>query len=120
MQQMKTWGAMARRLMAFILLTFFAVGPAFGQQNTMRIEIPYEFTFGSKVLPAGTYIFSVNNSSLRVQSAASKATFTALVMVRLGGPAEFLRNGSLVFDKTDGGRILSEVWMPGADGMLFP
>ena len=119
MQPMKTWGGMAGRLMAFILVTFFAVGPAFGQQSTMRLEIPYEFTFGSKVLPAGTYTFSVDNSSLRVQSASSRATFTALVLVRLGGPAEFLRDGSLVFDKTDGGRILSEVWMPGTEGILL-
>ena len=61
MQQMKTRGAMARRLMAFILVTFFAVGPAFGQTGqAVRAEIPYEFTFGSKVLPAGTYTFSVD------------------------------------------------------------
>ena len=48
MQQMRTRGAMARRLMAFILVTFFSVGPAFGQtEQRGRFEIPYEFTVGS-------------------------------------------------------------------------
>jgi mono/diheme cytochrome c family protein len=120
MQQMKTWGVMARRLMAFILVTFFTVGLAFGQTGqAMRFEIPYEFTVGSKVLPAGTYTFSVDHSSLRVQSSTSKVTSMTPIMVRLSGPAEFLRDGSLVFDKTDGGPILSEVWMPETDGMLL-
>ena len=120
MQQMKTWGVSARRLMAFILVTFFAVGVAFGQtRQSMRFEIPYEFTFGSKVLPAGTYTFSVDNSRLRVESATGGGHFTALIMTRLSGPTQFLRDGSLVFDKTGGGRILSEVWMPGTDGILL-
>jgi cytochrome c553 len=121
MQQMRTRGAMARRLMAFILVTFFSVGPAFGQtEQRGRFEIPYEFTVGSKVLPAGTYTFSVEQSSLRVQSATSgSGVHFALIITWLSGPAEFLREGSLVFDKTDGGHILSEVWMPGRDGILL-
>ena len=119
MQQMKTRGAMARRLMAFILVTFFAVGPAFGQTGqAVRVEIPYEFTFASKVLPAGTYTFSVTNFGLQVQSATG-GVFHAPIIARLSGPTEFLRDGSLVFDKTGGGRILSEVWMPGTDGILL-
>jgi mono/diheme cytochrome c family protein len=119
MQQMRTRGAMARRLMAFILVTFFAVGLAFGQTGQiMRFEIPYEFTVGSKVLPAGTYTFtfSLEESRLRVQSA--KGGTSTNIITQLSGPAQFLRDGSLVFDKTEGGRILSEVWMPGTDGVL--
>ncbi len=52
--------------MAFILVTFFAVGLAFGQAGRVtQVEIPYEFTFASKVLPAGTYTFSVTEPMLR-------------------------------------------------------
>jgi mono/diheme cytochrome c family protein len=119
MQHMKTQGAMARRLMAFILVTFFAVGLAFGQtEQRMRTDIPYEFTVGSKVLPAGTYTFSVNNFGLRVESATGGA-YLAIIKARLGGPTELFRDGSLVFDKTGGGHILSEVWIPGTDGILL-
>ena len=119
MPQMRTRGVVARRLMAFILVTFFAVGVAFGQvvKQGVWFEIPYEFTVGSKVLPAGTYTFRADKSWLRVQPATSGA-FSVHIITRLSGPAELLRDGSLVFDKTDGGRILSEVWMPGADGLL--
>ena len=119
MQQMKTRDAMARGLMAFILVTFFAVGLAFGQTGqVVHVEIPYEFTCASKVLPAGTYTFSETPFGLQVQSAKGE-TFTAHILARLSGPTEFLRDGSLVFDKTGGGRILTEVWMPGTDGILL-
>jgi cytochrome c553 len=101
----------------FILVTFFlATGSSFGQ--LVRTEIPYEFTFAAKVLPAGTYTFSLTTSGLRAQSATG-AIFTAPIVTRLHGPTEFLREGSLVFDKTGGGHVLSEVWMPLTDGVLL-
>ena len=118
MQQMKTWGAMAMRLLAFNLVTFLAVGPAFGQTGqVVHVTVPYEFTFGLKLLPAGTYTFSETPWGLQAQPATGKP-ITVHILARLGGPTEFLRDGSLVFDKTGGSRILSEVWMPGTDGML--
>jgi cytochrome c5 len=118
MQQVKTRGAMASRgLMAFSLFTFFAVGPVFGQTGeAVRIEIPYEFSVASKVLPAGTYAFSVTRAGLEVRS-ANGGVF-APILTRLGGPTELFQDGTLVFDKADSRRILSEVWLPGMDGIL--
>ncbi len=120
MLQVRTQGAMARRgFLAFNLFTFFAVGQIFGQTGQgVRVEVPYEFTVASKVLPAGTYTFSVTDSGLQVRS-VNGGTFRAPILTRLGGPTEFLRDGTLVFDKMGGHRILSEVWMPGADGILL-
>jgi cytochrome c553 len=119
MQQMKTRGAMARMLMAFSIVTFLAVAPAFGQTGQrMQVKIPYEFTLTSKVLPAGTYTFSVTDVELGVRSATG-GVLHALIITRLSGPPQFFRDGALVFDRTAGGRILSEVWMPGTDGMLL-
>ena len=119
MQKMKTQGAMAGSLMAFVLVTFFAVGPGFGQtMEAVRAAIPYEFTFGSKVLPAGTYTLMVTKFGLQAQSATGEV-YRAPIITRLGGPTAFLRGGSLVFDKSAGVRILSEVWMAGADGILL-
>jgi Cytochrome C oxidase, cbb3-type, subunit III len=116
--QTKTRREMATKLMALNLFAFFAVGLAFGQKGpVVRTEIPYEFTVASKVLPAGTYSFSVTDMGLQVQSAAG-AAFRAPILTRLGGPTEFLRDGTLVFDKTGDRRILSEVWMPGTAGLL--
>jgi hypothetical protein len=119
MQQTKTLGAMAKRLMAFGLFASFAIGPAFGQtERVVRADVPYAFTVASKTLPAGAYTFSVTPSGLQVQSATSGA-ITARIITRLGGPDEFLRDGALVFDKTGDQRVLSEAWIPGTDGMLL-
>jgi mono/diheme cytochrome c family protein len=119
MQQMKIRGVMVTRLMAFILVTFFALGAAYGQmQSAMQIQVPYKFTVGSKVLPAGTYSFSVKNNRLEVQSATG-GTVLGIIITQISGPGEFLQGGSLVFDTTGGGHILSEVWIPGGDGQLL-
>jgi hypothetical protein len=104
----------------FNLFTILAIGPILGQsgQSSARVEIPYRFTLASKTLEAGTYGFSVTSTGLRVQSPGG-ATFQALVITRLGGPAELFRDGALVFDTTGGQRTLSEIWIPGTDGILL-
>jgi len=118
MQEMKSRSAMARRLVALVSVTFFAVGLALGQKEpAMRFQVPYEFKFGSNVLPAGTYTFSVDRSWLTVESNNNKLLRQNIIS-RLSGPAELVRSGYLIFDKTDGGSVLSEIWMPGEDGLL--
>jgi cytochrome c5 len=104
--------------MVFNLLTFFAVGPLLGQtKQSVQAEIPYPFTVASNALPAGTYTFTVTEVGLEVRPAAG-GMFRALIVTRLGGPTELFRDGTLVFDKMGDRRILSEVWIPGTDGVL--
>jgi mono/diheme cytochrome c family protein len=119
MQQMKTRGMKAARFMAFIVFMFVTGGLAFGQAQSMRFEVPYKFAFGPKALPAGTYTFSVDQSGFLSLKSATSGPFRALAITRLSGPAELFRGGSLVFDKTNGDRILSEVWIPGTEGLLL-
>lgn len=119
MQQVRTRFVMATTLMAFILVTCCAVVPAFGQTQPWHIKIPYTFTVGSNVLQPGTYNLTLSNTSITVQSTTGTGgAAIAVIVARIGGPAELVRNGSVVFDKTDTGRILSEVWVPGSDGVL--
>jgi mono/diheme cytochrome c family protein len=106
--------------MAFIFVAFFAVGLAFGQERlSAKFEIPFEFTVGSKVLPAGTYTFTESGDTrwLIVKSATG-AEVRALIISRINGPTELLEDGSLVFDRSGGGHLLSEVWMPDKNGFL--
>jgi mono/diheme cytochrome c family protein len=84
----------------------------------VRAAIPYEFTFASKVLPAGTYTLTVTKFGLQAQSASGEI-YRANIVTRLGGPSALFQGGSLVFDKSGSVRILSEVWMAGADGILL-
>lgn len=122
MCQMKNRGSMARSLMAFILVTFFALAVALGQPKpNIRFHIPYEFNVGTKTLPAGAYTFTLDESVLRVQSATAtdvNAMSLTHIIARLTGPSEFIRDGYLVFDKTDSKLILSEVWIPGTEGVF--
>jgi mono/diheme cytochrome c family protein len=106
--------------MAFILVTFFATALALGQvRASVRFDIPHAFTLGSKVLPAGTYTFSISPdlSSLTVES-ATRTEARVSIITRINGPNELFRGGSLVFERKDGGLILSEVWLSGNDGAL--
>lgn len=118
MQEMKSRSGMARRFVALVFVTFFAVGLAFGANGQgMRFQVPYEFKFGSNVLPAGTYTFSVDRSWLAVESESGKL-LRQNIITRMSGPAELIRSGYLIFDRSESGRVLSEVWMPGTDGIL--
>ncbi|MCX6623492.1 MAG: hypothetical protein NTY38_20985, partial [Acidobacteria bacterium] len=120
MHQLKTGVAMAKKLIALNILTFVAVGAAFGQSgHSVKVEIPYVFTMASKTMPAGTYTFSLPAGRvwLEVRSATG-GDMRVPILTRLGGPNDF-RDGSFVFDNTGGGHILSEVWIPGTDGALL-
>jgi mono/diheme cytochrome c family protein len=105
------------KLTALAVVAFFAVGLAFGQaKNAMQFEVPYEFSVGSQVLPAGPYTFSVNGDHLVIKS-VSKGQILQRIVFWMYGPQELLDDGSLVFDNSEGKRILSEVWLPGLGGV---
>lgn len=116
-EKMNALGARLGLLMALGLSVFCASG--FGQAvEAVRAEVPYEFTLGSKVLPAGRYTLTVTKFGLQVQSSGGDV-YRASIITRLGGPSALFQGGSLVFDKSGNVRILSEVWMAGADGILL-
>jgi len=118
MEEMKTRGGPAQWLVAVVFIAFFTVGSAIAQTQAMRVAIPYNFTFGSKVLPAGIYTFSVSGHDVITQT-ASNERFSVNIITQVSGPGDFLEVGSLVFDTTGGGHVLSEVWIPGSDGQLL-
>lgn len=106
-------------LMALVLVTFVAARPAYGQTGQgIRLEVPYAFTFASKAQPRGTYTFTISGSRLVVASATTGPTSQSVIS-EISGPAQLFRDGYLIFDKTDNGLILSEVWIPGVDGLLL-
>jgi hypothetical protein len=106
-------------LLALTLLLGISQGGAFAQSRVSgRAVIPFEFVAAGKTLPPGTYTFALSGdfSALTVQPANGQA-LRASVITRLGGPSEF-RDLSFVFDTGDGGHVLSEVWLPGSEGVL--
>jgi mono/diheme cytochrome c family protein len=119
MKQVRSTWTKKARITAVAFIVFFASHLLFAQSGaTMQMKIPYSFTFAGTQLPAGSYAFSMDKTRLAVQSATGDR-FVSIVITEMSGPGILVRDGSLVFDKTGGNRILSEVWMPNSKGFLL-
>ncbi len=95
-----------------------ASAPAFAQEA--KVTIPFAFTVGGKVLPAGVYQITERSSDvLELQSVnvPSRHVFVP-VLDRIdanGAP----RTARVVFDKHGSKRELTEVWIDGEDGYVL-
>jgi hypothetical protein len=96
-------------------LALLAAASAFGQQR-IRVDIPFEFHLAGTVLPAGQY--EVNVGAHNMQSLVSldcsecRASANATTF-GIGGGADALTQGRLVFNKYGETYFLSQVWSPG-------
>jgi hypothetical protein len=94
------------------MLTLSAPAPVAAAD--IRANVPFSFTVKGKVLPAGTYNVSNNNSALLIRGFSAGA-------VTLGNRAESSTSTSpkLVFHRYGDEYILREVWM-GSSGYQLP
>jgi mono/diheme cytochrome c family protein len=101
-----------------VVALFFLAVSAWGQKQQLTAKIPFEFSIGKKVLQAGTYKFVPKSGSPWMTiSSATQGSSSVGVISRLAANS-FLRDATLVFDKSGDKRIMSEVWIPGGDGYL--
>jgi cytochrome c5 len=105
-------------MLSFLLATAGLACLAQGQTRE-RITVPYPFTVASTQLPPGTYTFVIGDRSIVIQSDTTSDQAQGMFITRLSGPNPFLQAGTLVFDNTDGGHVLSEIWIPRGDGILM-
>jgi hypothetical protein len=106
-------------LITMSLITLLAAIGTYGQVSStasIEVEVPFQFTLGKAVLPAGTYQFVGENVGTRLSIHDGKTNATANVITQLGGP---IQDAILVFDDSAGVRTLSEVWIPGLAGLLM-
>jgi hypothetical protein len=92
-----------------------------GAQPMIRADIPFQFTVGTKVLPAGQYDLAPTplGDAIRVINAKGGPSCDALVLTRLGGEIHTSPQDShIVFDKVGGQYTFSELWLPNNDGYL--
>jgi hypothetical protein len=82
----------------FAVASTFGVGHAFAQQEyQLRTNIPFNFTVGNKVLPAGHYtILPVRDDQIEVQSQDGQ---TAVLSAAYPHSDPLLRNAVLVFNR---------------------
>ena len=93
----------------------FASVSAFGQSVIKRqsFVIPFAFSVGNTVLPAGEYRVSSEAEIIRIQSKDGKRTITALPF-RTGG-TDYVTKVKLTFRVSGNDYQLSQVWL--ADGV---
>jgi hypothetical protein len=105
----------------FALVVAFVAGGAMAYAQSINAEIGFPFSAGGKELPAGRY--SVDTAS--AGPTAGMVTLTGpdgrqilLRVITSLGRHDKDPDAEFVFDKIAGKLLLSEVWMPGRDGML--
>ncbi len=107
-------------LMAIIGLALFAMTPAFAAEP-LKAQIPFQFTAGSKLLPAGEYEFRIDYdaSVVTVTSSSKGDTSIVVFLTRLAAAQHSTATDAhIVFDKVGDAYTLSELWEPNAEGVL--
>ena len=97
------------------MVVAFASVSAFGQGLIKRqsFVIPFAFSVGNKVLPAGEYRVTSEAQIIRIQSKDGKRNVAALPIRTVGTkPADRVK---LTFTRNGNGYQLSQVWL--ADGV---
>ncbi len=84
------------------------------------VNVPFEFTVGQTVLPAGSYSVDrdSNNNLLSFRETSGQGASLVLIAGRRAQFAEVSEMFTLVFDKVGSRRYLSEVRYSGQDGFL--
>jgi hypothetical protein len=108
-----------KRIKAIVALLAVAstigLGNAFAQGNAVRATMPFDFTVGNKVLPAGTYTINRFHNDLIEIRGVDKDV--ALLSTSYGDETQSKNGPVLVFDKCGGDYFLREVLGGSAGGM---
>jgi hypothetical protein len=99
-----------KRITAIALLAianFAMAGTSFAQSNAVRAKVPFDFTVGKQLLPAGTYTIKAKSSGLIVIQNHDKP-ITVLTMVEQDGNRS-PNGGKLMFHKYGDQYFLSEI-----------
>lgn len=105
-------------LALFAVAGFLSAGNALAQQNEVRATVPFDFTVGGKVLPAGSYTISqVSYGGIELRSRDQH-----IAMLALASPTvEQSANGNeLVFEKHAGRYSLREILCASALNVSLP
>jgi len=114
---MKTLQIVCRNLTTIIVLSLLALAPAYGQIG-LAANVPFGFEAGGKSLPAGTYQFKYDLNGMHLLISGAKGPPVTLQIITQIARSSFSMDSGLVFDTFEGRHVISEVWIPGMDGLL--
>jgi hypothetical protein len=114
------------KIKILVMVGFFMLfGTTFGLTQMIsegvRVDIPFQFTVGNKVLPAGQYNFikADLDTAIEVVSVKGGPSSNVIVVTRLGGEIHTSpQDAHIVFDQVGDKYIFSELWLPELDGFL--
>ena len=110
---------MKRNIATVALLILVAATSGFAQTHRVKATIPHEFTAAGKVLPAGEYTFGYDaqRRMVTVKTENGSATMVPIVTLLAGAIHTTSNDSHIVFDRIGNNHHLSEIWMPGIDGV---
>jgi len=106
-------------MVAGMAATLFATLVLGQDSPTLRVKIPFEFKAAGKAFQAGTYVLKKGPAGGMITLTGSDGKAGANLVIitsiaRSGASDDHL----LAFDKVNGERILSEVWLPAQEGAV--
>jgi hypothetical protein len=97
---------------ALFLTSLFAVGAASAQEHGLTANVPFEFTVGTRLLPAGTYtVTSPSSGVVQFQSADKHIAAMTTTSQQENDPA---KGNKLVFSRYGDQYFLRDVLSPTA------
>jgi hypothetical protein len=102
----------------FAVASILGAGNALAQDHEVRAVVPFDFTVGSKLVPAGNYsIIQIADNQIEIYSRDQHVAMLALTFA----DSNKSTNGSkLVFDKYAGQYFLSEILCSSAMNVKLP
>jgi hypothetical protein len=106
-------------MVAGIAATLFATLVLGQDSPTLRVKIPFEFKAGGKSFQAGSYVIkkAAAGGMINFSPSDGKGGASLVIITSIARSSE-ADDHLLAFDKVNGERILSEVWLPGQEGAV--
>ena len=101
------------------LVVAFVAGGAMAYAQSVTAEIGFPFVAGGKQMAAGKYTVETTTPTGPVVLRGPAASTDLMSVITTLGRHDLDKGAEFVFDKIDGKLVLSEVWMPGKDGLLL-
>ena len=96
----------------FALVSFATVGFVSAQERAVKADVPFDFTVGNKLVPAGAYTISaVWDNVIEIQNRDAHVA----LLSRTNPDDKQSKNGKLVFTKYGDQYFLSEILCTSAD-----
>lgn len=109
--------SMGLAIVAFTLVALLGGASVTYAQDISIVTMPFSFTAGNKMMPAGKYEVSLKDQAVLTLTPEKGQGTVLLVITRLA-PLAPLTDARFVFDKVGNNYTLSEVWFPAQDGFL--